>query len=338
MVQSMERGGARQKRLILGLLWIAFFVAYLDRTNIAVAGPTMMTAFGMSVKQFGYVLAAFTAGYALTQIPGGLLADKYGAKRFLIIALLVWSLFTGLTAITASFVALIVVRFCFGVGEGLEQGAQFRAIGDTFSSSERSEASGIFLTALALGPAFVAPLAAFIIAHVGWQPLFIWLALPGLIVAAVVWSSRVIETVIPASKLKNGNRSITSPRVAPHHERVSVAGVKESAQLAVGITPASHLILNANDVANPTALAQVAMEPDATKPLRGCVELNDAYLGGERGPGARVKTHPAIALSDTARVKTHPAIALSDTARATKLDGPASEFDIRHLMRASSAP
>jgi predicted MFS family arabinose efflux permease len=116
-----------------------------------------------------------------------LLADRFGAKRFLIIALLVWSLFTGLTAITTSFVALIVVRFFFGVGEGLEQGAQFRAIGDTFDSSERSEASGIFLTALALGPAFVAPLATFIIARAGWQALFLWLALPGLIVAALVW-------------------------------------------------------------------------------------------------------------------------------------------------------
>ena len=187
MVVSVTDARANHKRLILGLLWIAFFVAYLDRTNIAVAAPAMMKAFGIDKQQFGYVLSAFTAGYALTQIPGGVLADKYGAKRFLIISLLVWSLFTGLTAITVSFVALIAVRFLFGVGEGLEQGAQFRAIGDTFSSSERSEASGIFLTALALGPAFVAPLAAYIIGQAGWQPLFVWLSVPGLIVAALVW-------------------------------------------------------------------------------------------------------------------------------------------------------
>jgi sugar phosphate permease len=193
------------KRLILSLLWLAFFVAYLDRTNIAVAGPTMMRAFGMSTQQFGYVLAAFTAGYALTQIPGGLLADRYGAKRFLIIALLVWSLFTGLTAITTSFVALIVVRFFFGVGEGLEQGAQFRAIGDTFDSSERSAASGIFLTALALGPAFVAPLATFIIARAGWQSLFLWLALPGLVVAALVWR------FFPATTANPNDEPATTP-------------------------------------------------------------------------------------------------------------------------------
>jgi sugar phosphate permease len=175
------------KRLVLTLLWIAFFVAYLDRTNISVAGPAMMHDLGMSPQTFGYVLAAFTGGYALSQIPGGILADRYGAKIMLLIALLIWSVFTGLTGLAASVGVLIVIRFCFGLGEGLEQGAQFKAIGDTFDSHGRSVASAIFLTALALGPAFVAPVAAVTIAHAGWQTLFLWFTLPGLIVAALIW-------------------------------------------------------------------------------------------------------------------------------------------------------
>ncbi len=178
---------APKKRLILGLLWTAFFVAYLDRTNISVAGPTMMKALDMSPQTFGYVLASFTAGYALMQIPGGMFADRFGAKRMLIIALLIWSLFTGLTGLAVSVGMLIAVRFFFGVGEGLENGAHFKAIGDTFASHERSAASGIFHTALALGPAFVAPIAAFTIASSGWQMLFLLLAIPGVIVAALIW-------------------------------------------------------------------------------------------------------------------------------------------------------
>jgi sugar phosphate permease len=178
---------AHAKRLILGLLWTAFFVAYLDRTNISVAGPTMMKALGMSPQTFGYVLASFTAGYALMQIPGGMLADRFGAKRMLIIALCVWSLFTGLTGLAISTVMLIVVRFFFGIGEGLENGAHFKAIGDTFASQERSAASGIFHTALALGPAFVAPIAAITIAHAGWQTVFILFTIPGVLVAALIW-------------------------------------------------------------------------------------------------------------------------------------------------------
>jgi sugar phosphate permease len=177
----------RAKRLILGLLWTAFFVAYLDRTNISVAGPTMMKALSMSPQTFGYVLASFTAGYALMQIPGGMLADRFGAKRMLIIALGVWSVFTGLTGLAISTATLIAVRFFFGVGEGLENGAHFKAIGDTFASQERSAASGIFHTALALGPAFVAPIAAVTIAHAGWQTLFILFTIPGILVAALIW-------------------------------------------------------------------------------------------------------------------------------------------------------
>jgi sugar phosphate permease len=178
---------APQKRLILGLLWTAFFVAYLDRTNIAVAGPTMMKALDMSPQTFGYVLASFTAGYALMQIPGGMFADRFGAKRMLIIALLIWSLFTGLTGLAVSVGMLIAVRFFFGVGEGLENGAHFKAIGDTFTSHERSAASGIFHTALALGPAFVAPIAALTIASAGWQTLFLLFTIPGVLVAALIW-------------------------------------------------------------------------------------------------------------------------------------------------------
>ena len=131
------------KRLVLGLLWIAFFVAYLDRTNISVAGPAMMHDLGMSPQTFGYVLASFTAGYALVQIPGGWLADRFGAKIMLLIALLIWSAFTGLTDVAVSVGALIAIRVCFGLGEGLEQGAQFKAIGDTFPSPERSAASAM---------------------------------------------------------------------------------------------------------------------------------------------------------------------------------------------------
>jgi sugar phosphate permease len=176
---------AKQK-IVLTLLWIEFFTAYLDRTNIAVAGPTLMKYLAIPPQLFGYVLAAFTAGYALMQIPGGMLADRFGVRRVLIAALLIWSLFTGLTAFATSVAALIAVRLCFGLGEGIESGAHFRALGDSFDSRERSTASGILHTSLALGPAIAAPIAALIIAAAGWQALFLWFMVPGLVAAVLV--------------------------------------------------------------------------------------------------------------------------------------------------------
>ena len=175
-----------RKRLVLTLLWIAFFTAYLDRTNISIAGPTLMKNLSIAPDRFGYILSAFTAGYALMQIPGGFLADRFGAKRMLVIALVVWSIFTGMTGLAVSLVTLVVVRFFFGIGEGIENGAHFKALADTFDSRERSSASGIFHTALALGPAFVAPIAAAILLHAGWQALFLWFTIPGIVVALIV--------------------------------------------------------------------------------------------------------------------------------------------------------
>ncbi len=203
----------RAKRLVLGLLWIAFFTAYLDRTNVTVAGPALMAQFGIGPALFGSVLAAFTGGYALMQIPGGLLADRFGAKRVLIAALLIWSLFTGLTGLASSLFILVAVRFAFGLGEGIEGGAHFKALGDRFGSHERSAASGIFHTALALGPAVAAPLASLLLVHFGWRALFFWFAVPGVLVATLVWrlfpdgAGREVGTLV--------QRPVTGARDAP---------------------------------------------------------------------------------------------------------------------------
>ncbi|MDU2064111.1 MAG: MFS transporter [Sporomusaceae bacterium] len=183
MQEMSGKADKNQKWIMLFLLWLMFFVAYLDRVNIAVAGPTMMKELGMSPLVFGSVLSAFTFGYALTQIPGGFLADKFGAKRMLVIALVWWSIFTGVTGLVSSVTSLIAVRVLFGIGEGLGIGAQFKLVGDFFSSKERSSANALFLTALAMGPAFVAPLASYLIGILGWRELFLCFTIPGLLMA-----------------------------------------------------------------------------------------------------------------------------------------------------------
>ena len=162
-------------------------VAYIDRVVISVAGPSITKSLHLSKAEFGYVLSAFTLGYAVLQIPGGYLADRFGPRPMLIVALLVWSLFTGLTGIAASLAVLLAIRVLFGVGEGIENGAQFKLIGHHFSGQERSRAAAFFLTALALGPAIATPAASWILGKEGWQTLFFLCAIPGLIVAFLLY-------------------------------------------------------------------------------------------------------------------------------------------------------
>ncbi len=98
------------------------------------------------------MLAAFTLGYAIMQIPGGWLADRFGARTLLIASPLAWSIFTGLTGLASSAASLISIRVLFGLGEGASNGPSFKLVGDWFTSEERSQANGLYLTSLALGP------------------------------------------------------------------------------------------------------------------------------------------------------------------------------------------
>ncbi|XEQ91692.1 putative sulfoacetate transporter SauU [Sporomusa carbonis] len=60
------------------ILWLSYIVWYMDRVNISVAGLIMIKEFGWTAADYGLVQSAFFVGYALTQIPGGWLADKFG--------------------------------------------------------------------------------------------------------------------------------------------------------------------------------------------------------------------------------------------------------------------
>jgi len=162
-------------------------VAYLDRVNITIAGPTIQTALHLSPRVFGWVLSAFTLGYALMQVPGGHLADRFGARGLLVAALVIWSIFTAATGLAWSTASIIVIRVLFGMGEGIENGAQFKLIGDNFDSRERSAANATFLTALAIGPAVAAPLTTWLIGHGGWRHAFFVYAAVGLVVAVLIW-------------------------------------------------------------------------------------------------------------------------------------------------------
>jgi MFS family permease len=109
---------------ILGLLVVMSFVAYLLRTNLSFAAPEMMADLGLSEIQWGYVMAAFTAGYTIFQFPGGVLGDRLGPRRVLTWLLILWVILTLVTSLvpgsgTSSAVvvigSLMLVRFLVGV-------------------------------------------------------------------------------------------------------------------------------------------------------------------------------------------------------------------------------
>src|SRR5262249_29878531 len=83
---------------IAGLLLVITTLTFIDRFNMSVASKYIQQEFRLSDVQVGALLSAFVLGYALFQIPGGILGDRFGPRRMLVWAVLWWSLFTALTA------------------------------------------------------------------------------------------------------------------------------------------------------------------------------------------------------------------------------------------------
>ena len=116
----------------VGLVLLAsYLVAWLDRMAINMAVPFMAKDLGASADKVGWILSAFFAGYALCQIPGGLLADRFGPRKVILFALAWWTVFTVLTGVVTGLTLLLVTRFFFGVGEGLFPASVWKVIGNS---------------------------------------------------------------------------------------------------------------------------------------------------------------------------------------------------------------
>ena len=105
-----------QRFKVILLTVLAVFICYIDRVVISLAIIPMGSEMGWSDTERGIVLGMFYFGYIFTQIPGGLLSDRYGAKLVLGIGLIVWSIFTLITPF--SFLCRFLLAFISEVWDG----------------------------------------------------------------------------------------------------------------------------------------------------------------------------------------------------------------------------
>ena len=162
----------KKRWLVLGVSWIVFFVAFLDRVNLSVAMPLISKEFSLSPEQVGYLFSAFFISYTVFQIPGGYLSDKVGPKKVLLVALGWWSIMTMATGVARTFSQFFIVRVLFGIGEGLQPPCAFKLNSNWFPNQERATANAIFTSACSFGPAIAPSIAVAIIGLWGWHALF----------------------------------------------------------------------------------------------------------------------------------------------------------------------
>src|ERR1035437_6072718 len=180
------------------LRWVLIFwmflmgaISFLDRVNISIAGQAVQRDFGISNVQLGHVFSAFAIGYALFQVPGGRLADRFGPRTVITVGVLWWSLFTTLTALVPaglgiSLWMLISARFLLGLGEAVVYPASNRLLANWIPTTERGIANGFIFAGVGAGAGITPPLISYILVNWGWRWSFYVSALIG-VVAGAAW-------------------------------------------------------------------------------------------------------------------------------------------------------
>lgn len=161
-------------------------VTYLDRVCISATASAMSAELGLDKAQMGDIFSAFVLGYVLFEIPGGWLADRFGARSLLTRIVLWWSVFTALTGFAWSYASLLAIRFLFGCGEAGAFPGCASAISRWFPSAERGRAQAVIMVGSRIGAAFAPGVVIALMAFTGWRPVF-WIFAGLGVVWAALW-------------------------------------------------------------------------------------------------------------------------------------------------------
>ena len=188
--------------VVFFFLYSGFCISYIDRSAIGLALPSISKDFTLAPTQMGVVISAFFIGYSIMQLPGGWMADKFGSKSVILIALTLWSIFTFMTGHASSLAGLLFLRFVFGLCEGPYAGACYRGIAEYFPRELRPAfATGVLSSnyiGSAIAPIIIVPL----ILWFGWRGMFQALGCIGLVY--VFFYAFFVKQVKPAEEEKAG--------------------------------------------------------------------------------------------------------------------------------------
>ena len=173
------------RTLVIIMLFLAGVINYLDRSALSVAAPFIQKDYGLTTGEMGMIFSSFFVGYAAFNFIGGWAADRYGAKTTLLLAMVLWSLFSGLTVLTVGFMSLVFIRILFGMGEGPLSVTTSKMVNNWYTPKQRARALGSSMSGTPLGGAISGPVVGFIAISYGWKVSFIIIMLIGLVWAAV---------------------------------------------------------------------------------------------------------------------------------------------------------
>lgn len=172
--------------IVLILICLMYGITYIDRVNVSTAASVFQKDLHLSNTQVGLVFSAFAYPYVIFTIFGGWLSDRFGARRMLTAAALIWGTATLCTGIVSGLSAILFARVMLGLGEAATFPIATRAMCDWIPERKRAFAQGITHSSSRLGTALTPPLVAWLIALTTWRGSFIVLGIVSL-AWAIAW-------------------------------------------------------------------------------------------------------------------------------------------------------
>jgi ACS family glucarate transporter-like MFS transporter len=171
------------------LIFLAVIINYIDRIALSIAAKPIVSEFGFSPVQMGYLFSGFLWTYVVCLIPLGLLVERVGAKRMVGGGIAIWSAATALTALAGGFGSILAARLVMGASEATTFPACGRVIRDWFPERERGFVTTLFNGGSSAGPALGAIVTAALVSSFDWRIAFVVLGAVGFIwlAAWLIW-------------------------------------------------------------------------------------------------------------------------------------------------------
>lgn len=158
---------------IATLLFLNLFINYIDRINLSVAGPAIAKHFSWDPGRMGVIFSSFQWTYCIFLLLWGWMADRVSTRFVNSVSATIWSIGAMLTGVATSFAGMLTTRLVLGAGEAASFPTSGKVVRQWFPPTERGLATAIFNAGTFAGPAFSAPVVAWLLMRVGWRASFL---------------------------------------------------------------------------------------------------------------------------------------------------------------------
>ncbi len=178
-----KRRIARIQGFAVIFLSIAGVINYIDRGSLSIANTTIRADLGISATRMGVLLSTFSLAYAFSQLPVGILLDRYGERRVLGVGMFIWSLTQTATGLVRGFATFVAARVGLAAGEAPFVVSAVKTVNDWFDVRERATPMGIVNAATTMGQSLAPPILTVIMLAFGWRGMFMLIGVPGMLLS-----------------------------------------------------------------------------------------------------------------------------------------------------------